>query len=106
MEGQSLDDGHLCGQKLPRGVSMSIETGMSVTGESANIVPDSVRDGHPATVIAGALCADVPCSWETEIAHFLATNDRFPNLRRHHLGIEVASLAGVPLGLSATIEDE
>lgn len=29
----------------------------------------------------------------------------FPNLRRHHLDIEVASFAGAPLGPSATIED-
>lgn len=58
MEGQSLDDGRLCRHKLPRGVSVSIETGMSVMVESANVVPDSVRDGHHAEV----LCTDVPWS--------------------------------------------
>ena len=87
-------------------VSMSIETGTSVTEESANVVPDSVCDGHPAVVVAGALCTDVSRSGDTNISHLLPAKERFPNLRRHHLGVEVGRLAGIPLGLSATIEDE
>jgi hypothetical protein len=35
-----------------------LRTGMSVMVESANVVPDSVRDGHHAE----ALCTDVPWS--------------------------------------------
>jgi hypothetical protein len=55
-----LDDGRLCRHKLPHGVSVSIEAGMSVTVESANVVPGSVRDGHHAMVVSGAFCADIP----------------------------------------------
>lgn len=83
MEGPSLDDGHLCRPKLQRGVSVSIETGMSVMVESGNVVPDIVHEGRHAMLVAGALCTEVRLSWETELAHFLAANEHFPNLHHH-----------------------
>ena len=83
LKGQSLGGDRRCRHKLPRGVSVSVGTSMSVTVESANVVPDSVRDGHHAILVAGAFCTDILWSWETEIAPFLAANKHFTDLSRH-----------------------
>jgi hypothetical protein len=60
---------------------VSIETGMSVMVESGNVVPDIVHEAVTPCWLQEP--TEVRLSWETEIAHFLATNEHFPNLHHH-----------------------